>query len=206
VRDPSTKLPRNHLQYGDWVRFLTTVHAGGHSFNSEPRSSRQAADYTIKHFDETARMQLNVVRDFSSALKCNTALDKLVPRLQAWFREWVESAGIPRSKQPSRKAYEDLDKRLLRRAEYWKGKAHAICLSLTEESPKQRASRRQRVLKPLLKKAGITSDEVWAERAGENIDRNTPRDYRNGKTKRLRKANRHALAIALGIAESELPE
>jgi hypothetical protein len=125
--------------------------------------------------------------------------------LLEWFREWVHAAALPKSQQPSQTAKTALQRSLLRRAEHWKAKAHATCLALMEESPKQRAVRRQRVVNPLMKRVGITSDDAWAERAGSNIDRNTPRDYRNGKTKTLRQANRQALAQALEITESELP-
>jgi hypothetical protein len=56
-----------------------------------------------------------------------------------------------------------------------------------------------------MEKANIPSDEAWAHKAGENTDRNTARDYRNGKTRRLREESREALAKPLGITASELP-
>ena len=75
-----------------------------------------------------------------------------------------------------------------------------------EETPEERSARRRAIIDPLMRKAGVTSDEDWASRAGENMDRNTPRDYRNGVTKRLRRASRNGLAKALGIPEGELPD
>jgi hypothetical protein len=62
------------------------------------------------------------------------------------------------------------------------------------------------MVNPLMKRAGIASDAAWAAKAeGPKIDRNTPRDYLNGKTKTLRQASREALAKPLGITEPELP-
>ena len=75
-----------------------------------------------------------------------------------------------------------------------------------EETAEQRSVRRCAIVDPLMKKAGIRSDSEWAEKAGTAMDRNTPRDYRNGKTKRPRKSTRIALAAPLGVDESELPE
>lgn len=75
-----------------------------------------------------------------------------------------------------------------------------------DETQEERSARRKAVVDPLMKNAGVTSDEDWASRAGANIDRNTPRDYRNGLTKRLRPASREALAKALAIKTAELPD
>jgi hypothetical protein len=205
MRDPSKQVPRSHPKYREWVKFLSTIDKAAHRFNSAVPSSRRAADYLVRHFDATARALLETVGEYSSALVCGKVLDSLVLHVLAWFRRWIREAAFPPSKRPSRKAHNDLRKRLLRRAEHWKAEAQAR-VSLPDESPKERAKRRQRVLKPLLKKAGITSDEAWAERADPSMDRNTPRDYRNGRTVRLRRASRHALAQALGILDSELPE
>jgi hypothetical protein len=99
-----------------------------------------------------------------------------------------------------------LRRQLLRRAEHWKAKAHAAYRCLLEETVAQRASRRKRVLAPLLKNAGIRSDDEWAARADATMDRNTARDYRNGKTKKLRKVNRTTLAQALNVDQSLLPD
>jgi hypothetical protein len=75
-----------------------------------------------------------------------------------------------------------------------------------DETQEERSARRKAVVDPLMKSADITSDEDWASRAGASIDRNTPRDYRNGLTKRLRRASREALAKALSITTAELPD
>jgi hypothetical protein len=206
MKDSSKLRSRKSPQYADREKFLLTIHAAAHRFNSEKRGSREAANYVVKQFDHVAGTLLKTVKDRSSAVACGKELDGLVPELLAFFRGWVNVAPLPKSQKPSGRAYAELGRRLLRRAEHWKAKAQTTCLALTEESPKQRTARRQRVINPLLKRAGITSDEDWAARAGSNIDRNTPRDYRNGKTKTLRRVTREALAQALGITESELPQ
>ena len=206
MRD-SSKLPsQKSPQEADCEKFLSTIHAEAHRFNSEKRGSRHAADYLVKQFDLVAGTLLKTVKDHSSAVACGKALDRVVPKFLAWFRSWVAVAALPKSQQPGGGAYAELGRRLLRRAEHWKAKAHATCLALAEEPPKQRAARRQRVVNPLMKRAGISSDDDWAARAGSNIDRNTPRDYRNGKTQMLRRVTREALAQALGITKSELPQ
>lgn len=206
MRDSSKLLSRKSPQYGDWEKFLSTMHAEMHRFNSKKRGSREAANYVVKQFDHVAGTHLKTVKDHSSAVACGKELDGVVPKFLAWFRRWVEVAALPKSQKPSGTAYAELGRRLLRRAEHWKAKAQEISLASREESQMQRAARRQRVVKPLMKRAGITSDDDWAERAGSNIDRNTPRDYRSGKTKTLRRATREALARSLGITESELPQ
>ena len=205
IRDPSKLVPRTHPKYRDWLKFLSSIKDAAHRFNSEKRSAAEAADYLVGYFDHTARALLETVGDYASALKCGTELDNLVPEFLAWYRAWVRAAALTRSK-PSRKEIDDLRKRLLRRAEHWKAEAHATRVPLPKESAKQRAERRQRELEPLLRKARITTDDVWAERAGATMDRNTPRDYRTGKTARLRKTTRQALAQALGILEIDLPD
>jgi hypothetical protein len=205
MRD-SSKLPsRKSPQYAECEKFLSTIHAEAHRFNAEKRGSSDAANYLVKQFDHVAGTLLKTVKDHSSALACGKALDRVAPKFLAWFRSWVDVAALPQSLKPAGRAHAELGRRLLRRAEHWKAKAHATCLALTEESPKQRSARRQRVINPVMKKVGISSDDDWAARAGSNIDRNTPRDYRNGKTQRLRRVTREALAQALGITESELP-
>jgi hypothetical protein len=93
--------------------------------------------------------------------------DQFIVQLLGWFRRWQIT--LPKSPKPSAKASSDPRTRLLRRGEYWKAEAHAIGLICAGETPKQRAARRERILMPLLKKAGITSDEAWAERAGTSI-------------------------------------
>ena len=205
MRDSSKLLSRNSPQYADWEKFLSTIHAEAHTFNSRKRDYRKAADYLVKHLDHVGGAMVETVKDHSSAVASGEELDRLVVKLLEWFRKWVHAAAFPKSQKPSQTAKTALQRRLLRRAEHWKAKAHATCLALVKESPKQRAERRQRVVNPLLRRAGITSDDAWAARAGSNIDRNTPRDYRKGKTKTLRQANRQALAQALEITESELP-
>jgi len=205
MRDSSKLLSRKSPQYADWEKFLSTIHAEAHRFNSRKLDFREAANHLVKQLDHVAGALLKTVKDHSSAVACANELDSLVVKLLKWFREWVHAAALPRSQKPSQTLKTALRRRLLRRAEHWKAKAHATCLALVEESPEQRAVRRQRVVNPLMKSAGITSDDAWAERAGSNIDRNTPRDYRNGKTKTLRQANRQALAQALAVTESELP-
>jgi hypothetical protein len=205
IRDPSKRVRRSHAQYRQWVQFLSTMNAAAHRFNSGRQSARETADYLVAHFDAPARAMLETVGDYSSALVCGKALDDLVLTCLAWFRQWIQVAALPPSKRPSRKAHNDLRKRLMRRAEHWKAEAQAR-VPLPVESPTQRARRRQRELQPLLKKAGITSDDAWAECAGASMDRNTPRDYRNGKTKTLRRGTRQALAQALGIPASKLPQ
>jgi hypothetical protein len=81
-----------------------------------------------------------------------------------------------------------------------------------EETEAERAARRHAKIDPLWSKPNppITSSDEWARRASKGlfkeIDRNTPRDYLNGKTKKLRQAKRIALASALGIDPLELPD
>ena len=204
IRDPSKQVPRNHAKYRDWVQYLSAIDGLAHRFNSDQRSAKEAANYLIRHFDATGRAMLESVGDYSSALVCGRGLDSLVPRFLAWFHKWIGVARLMPTQCPSPKMYTDLRRRLMRRAEFWKAQAQVRVL-LPEESVKERGARRQRILKPLLKKAGITSDEVWAERADPTMDRNTPRDYRLGKTKKLRRGTRQALAQALAIPESKLP-
>jgi hypothetical protein len=80
------------------------------------------------------------------------------------------------------------------------------------ETVEQRAKRRQDFVYPLWARAQppITSHEDWARRASKGwlkeMDRSTPWDWVQGKTKKLRPRNRLALAKPLGIASSELPE
>jgi hypothetical protein len=205
MRDSSKLRSQKSPQEADCEKFLSTIHAAAHRFNSEKRGSRDAADYLVKQFDLVGGTLLKTVKDHSSAVACGKALDRVVPKFLTWFRSWVAVAALPKSLKPAERAHAELRRRLLRRAEHWKAKAHANCLALAEESPKQRATRRQRVVNPVMKRIGISSDDDWAARAGSNIDRNTPRDYRKGKTQRLRRVTREALAQALGIAESELP-
>ena len=73
------------------------------------------------------------------------------------------------------------------------------------ETVEQRSARRRKIVDPWLKEAKITSPEMWASNAGGNMDKNTPRDYLNGKTKALRDENRKALARPLGKRGDELP-
>lgn len=75
-----------------------------------------------------------------------------------------------------------------------------------EETIVQRSARRCAIVDPLMKLRGFASDDEWAMKAGDNMDRNTPRDYRNGKTKRLRRSTRQLLASALGVDVSKLPD
>jgi len=202
MRDPSKLLSRKSPQYADWQRFLAKINAQAHSFNTKARSSAEAASHLVKLLDHVGATLVLTVRHHSSAIECSRELDGLVVELPKWFTQWVDAAALPK---PTQAATSAVHRRLLRRAEYWKAKAHVASARLVEESPRQRAARRQRVVNPMMKKAGFTSDDAWAERAGPNIDRNTPRDYRSGKTKNLRRSTRQALAQALGIAEAELP-
>jgi hypothetical protein len=73
------------------------------------------------------------------------------------------------------------------------------------ETAAQRAARRRSIVDPWLRTAGIVSPQAWATASGENVDKNTPRDYLNGKSKRLRSATREGLAKALGKSAAELP-
>jgi hypothetical protein len=123
-----------------------------------------------------------------------------------WLPEWTGVARMPTAEASTALDLAEFRGRLMRRAEHWKSEAHATVAAQTEETPEQRALRRQRILDPLLERASISSNDAWAARAGAGTDRNTPRDYRSGKTKKLRKANREALAEALGISALELPD
>lgn len=76
----------------------------------------------------------------------------------------------------------------------------------------ERAERRRSVIYALWERADppIKSAEDWAARASEDklvpIDKNTPRDFLNGKTRNLREVKKIALAKPLGISPSEMPD
>lgn len=74
------------------------------------------------------------------------------------------------------------------------------------ETAEQRSARRRKIIDPWLAAAGITSPAMWAANAGGNMDKNTPRDYLNGKTGTLRAENRTALARPLGKSGEDLPD
>lgn len=133
MRDASKMLPRDDPQYEVWVTSLTTVNERAHRFNSGPRSAREAADYLVQHFDDTGRTMLEMVNDYSSAVVCGKHLDRLVPLFLRWFQKWIVAAALPKSKRPSRKAQNEVRKRLLYRAEHWKAEAHARFPSLSEQ-------------------------------------------------------------------------
>jgi hypothetical protein len=205
MRDPTKKLSEDSAQYPDWIKFLSAINEAGHEFNAVSLTFATASQYVSEQFDRTAEAMLLTVHDYRSAVACGKALDKFAPQIEKCLRE-LTSGNLPRSKRPSSGALMAFRRQLLRRAEHWKAQAHAAYRGLLEESVAQRASRRKRVVNPLLRKAGIRSDEEWAARANTTMDRNTPRDYRSGKTKRLRKSNRVDLAQALKIEESRLPD
>jgi len=202
LSDASKVLSPGDPKYAQWMHFASSLEGAGHRFNSRECGPRETTNYLVRQYDYTGRMLVETVNDYPSARRCSKELDRLVPA----FLTWLVSLGatLPKSRRVPARMLADAHKRLMRRAEHWKAKAYAMVL--IEETPSERAARRQRALRPLWKRAGISSDEAWAERAGGNIDRNTPRDYRAGKTKKLRSANRKALAEALGVAETDLPE
>lgn len=116
------------------------------------------------------------------ALALAEALDGLIPKSLEFLTQWTGLARIPTSESPTTLDIAEFRERLMRRAEHWKSQAFAAVAEQAEETSEQRGLRRQRILDPLLEKAGFTSDDAWAERAGDATDRNTPRDYRSGKT------------------------
>jgi len=195
-----------HLNDSAWLKCLSELDAGMHQFNAGGRSRREAEDYIVSQFDRAAEMTLQTVRDRACALALVPVLDGLVPKLLEFLTQWTRLARIPTSESPTALDLAEFRERLLRRAERWKSMAHAAVAERIEETPAQRGLRRQQILDPLLKNAGITSDDAWAERAGTSTDRNTARDYRCGKTNKLRQETRKALAQALGISPSELPD
>jgi len=193
-------------KYADWVKYLSTTDEASHRFNSQRPSVRKTADYMARQYSRAAALIIETVTDYASAEQCGQRLDSFAKRVLRMFPKLVSVAVPSHDHLELRKVESQLRERLLRRSEFWKAEAQKAARSRTEESMAQRAARRQAVLKTLLKRAGIRSDDEWAERAGESMDRNTPRDYRNGKTKELRKATREALAKPLGIPASRLPE
>lgn len=205
-RRRAKRLRRVRLQGPEWLKYLSELDAGMHRFNADGASRREAEDHVVSLFDRAGEMGLKTVRDRASALDFAEALDRLVSQMVEWLPQWTDEARIPASETPTALNLVEFRERLLRRAEHWKSEAHTVVAAQTEETPEQRGLRRQRILDPLLQRAGIRSDEAWAERAGVSIDRNTPRDYRSGKTKKLRRANQETLAEVLGISASELPD
>ena len=188
-----------------YVKYLCELDTGMHGFNSARCGSREAADYVVSQFDRAAQMALKTLSDRASALQFGRTMDWLVRKSLEFWQRWRREA-LPALEQPSPETLAETREGLLRRAEHRKAEAHSMVAAQIEKTPEQRGARRRRVLNPLLEKARITSDGIWAERAGATVDRNTPRDYRTGKTKRLQRATRQALAEPLGIWESELPE
>jgi hypothetical protein len=176
--DASTLRVSTHPKFGEWIQFDANLAEKAHWFNSKPRSLKAVGDYLLRQFDLTCRMQLELVDDYSSARQCDKAIDDILERFLDWFRRW-QTRSKPR--KLSTRAEHAVRKRLLRRGAHWKAKAYAIGVGVTAETREQRAARRKRILNPLLKKAGIDSDEAWADRAGDSIDRNTPRDYEMAK-------------------------
>jgi hypothetical protein len=205
-RRRAKRLRRAHVRDPEHLKYLSELDAGMHRFNAAGASRREAEDYVVSQFDHVGEMGLKLVRDRASALDLAQELDLLIAQMAEWLPQWTGLARIPGSEAPATLHLAEFRERLLRRAEHWKSEAHATVAAQTEETPKQRGLRRQWILDPLLRRAGISSDDAWAERAGAGTDRNTPRDYRSGKTKKLRKANRETLAEALGISASELPD
>jgi hypothetical protein len=76
----------------------------------------------------------------------------------------------------------------------------------SDETAEERSTRRHMIVDPWMQDADIKSAEMWATKAGGNIDKNTPRDYLSGKTKTLRAESRIALARALNKGADELPK
>ena len=68
MKDSSKLLSRKSPQYADREKFLATLHAAAHRFNSEKRGSREAANYLVKQFDLVACTLLKAVKDHSSAV------------------------------------------------------------------------------------------------------------------------------------------
>ena len=205
-RKRAKRVPQARVTDPAWQKRLSELDAGGHRFNAEGRSRPDVEDYIVSQLDGSAEAMLPTVRNRAGAQEVARVLDGLVPRLVEFSRQWAGLARIPTSETPTPLDLAEFRERLMRRVEHWKSEAYALVAARTEETPEQRGLRRQEKLGPLLEKAGIGSDDAWAERAGAGMDRNSPRDYRSGKTKKLRRGTRRALAAALGISASELPE
>ena len=205
-RRSTKRLRRVKVSDPAYLKARAVLDAGMHQFNAAGHSRREAEDYIVSQFDGSAEMMLHTVHDRAGVLTLAQALDGLVPKSLEFLIQWAGLARIPTSESPTALDLAEFRERLLRRAEHWKSMAHAAVAERVEETPAQRGLRRQQILDPLLKVAGITSDDAWAERAGTPTDRNTPRDYRSGKTNKLQKETRKALAEALGISPSELPD
>jgi hypothetical protein len=188
-----------------WQKLRAQLDSRMHRFNAEGGTRQDTEDYIVSQLDGSAEGMLLTLGNRAGADKVGRELDGLVAPCVEFLVQWPGSARIPTSEAPGTMELAEFRERLLRRTEHWKSMAFAMVAERTAETPEQRGIRRQKILDPMLQKAGIASDDVWAERAGAGVDRNTPRDYRSGKTKKLRRETREALAAALEIAASELP-
>jgi hypothetical protein len=213
LSDSLRKIPADHPKNKVWETLCVKGEKASARYRSNYARRRLGAAIpdpqtalgrAIEAFEQNRDAQISLVKDYQSAGTCERALKGLMDFCLDWFQRWL--AETRQDEAVARRFTTKLQLELLER--FNSAKLHALetaeQLLAGEETQEERAERRKAVVNPLMKKVHIPTDIAWAVRAG--LDRNTPRDYRNGKTKRLRKPNREALATPLEIKESELPD
>jgi len=145
------------VRVGDpaFLKACAALDGGMHGFNAAGHRRREAEDlYRLPVRCLRRNHAANGARPCRRP-GCGQELDGVVPKSLEFL--------IQSSESPTVLDLAEFRERMMRRAEHWKSLAHAAVAERTE--PEQRGLRRQQLLDPLLEKAGIPSDDAWAERA-----------------------------------------